>query len=197
MDFIQGKFDNLCGIYAAINATIMALEGKIPKTKFKKSNGHRNNWQEELFERIIVHIDAQGPGCLRLYIINGTTIDQLYDIIGVCRAFVKETTEKRLIMYRRSMAKTAKKIETLDDYWKWLSRICNEDRHTGIIVGFERYMDHWACVAAIRPQFLYISERRFDNRIDRANCTIAQSSNLRPLTINVRETVRLRALPKR
>ena len=137
--YSQGNCDNLCGVYASINAALLSTEGV---TKFSRKQVR--NW----FQLIIADL-AKRRKLLEVHKV-GSSVELVEGYLDTIREQLANNIE--LTYYKPFTFKTRTTTAL-----KKLSAI-SQQANKAVIIGIEGFYDHWSLVSKITSDRVFLND---------------------------------------
>ena len=150
--FQQGTFDKLCGLYALINASRLAVP-KLTEAQCEQAYTEAVQWIGE----------QQNPSDI---LRNGLNVNQLQSIHShVLQPRWRTSLHKPFwtIQYRPNDKK----------FWEWMDREVRRP-HQGILISIAGRMDHWSVVRDITPKSIMLFDSHNLQSLRRTICATSE-----------------------
>ncbi|HBL54030.1 MAG TPA: hypothetical protein DDZ34_08465 [Syntrophaceae bacterium] len=150
---LQGDYDGLCGLYAALNAANALLR-------------MNEKDREKLFKNMVYLVSKKEN--FADTILNGIDADQMEELLELIISYSNEEYGRQLV--KESLSTDENNAAGV---WRNFSNFLNvDDEHSRIIViGLENRCDHWTCVRKITGRSLHLIDSFGMMRINKSAIT--------------------------
>ncbi len=137
--YSQGNCDNLCGVYASINAALLSTEGL---AKFNKKQ------VREWFQLIIADLSKHRK--LLTVHKEGSPVELVENYIRLLQTRLADNV---ILSYYKPFTDQTRTSTAL----KKLSTLANK-KNTAIVVGLQGFYDHWSLVSKITADRVFLND---------------------------------------
>jgi len=135
--YSQGNCDNLCGVYASINAALLSTEGL---AKFSKKQV--KNWYLEIVSNLAKKLLSVHQ--------NGSAVEFVERYIKTIR---KKLPDNIALTYYRPFTEKTRTVTAI----KKISTISKQP-NTAVIIGIQGLHDHWSVIDRVTADRIYLND---------------------------------------
>ena len=159
LPYLQGGLDELCGLYAVINAIRFALADRIREFSTE-------DWQS-LFSKLVVELE-EDTGVAKAMVL-GIEPALMRRLLNVALLHMRREHDIELCLQRPFKTNERPSVQQLVARLKHLSRA----PQTALLFALRGYLDHWTVIRAVEKASLGLFDSSGFRRVSLSNCRMS------------------------